>query len=172
MKATGVIRRIDDLGRIVIPKEIRRHFKINEGDSIEIFVDNNGIVLKKYSLLDDMVELSSKLVDVFKKIYNKNIIITDKEKVIASSKEIKKDYLNKELVSSIKEKIENRCEFISNTSINLVVNGDFIDSYFLMPIIANSDLLGSVILIDNDITDNDKDLIRFINSILIKNIED
>jgi len=172
MKATGVVRRIDDLGRIVIPKEIRRNFKINEGDSIEIFVDNNGIVLKKYSLLDDMVELSSKLVDVFKKIYNKNIIITDKEKVIASSKELKNNYLNKELVNSIKEKIENRNEYFSNSSINLVIDGDFIDSCFLIPIIANSDLLGSVILIDNNITDNDKDLIRFINSILIKNIED
>ena len=78
MKATGVVRRIDDLGRIVIPKEIRRNFKINEGDSIEIFVDNNGIVLKKYSLLDDMVEIASNLVDVVRKIYGKRHLISSK----------------------------------------------------------------------------------------------
>lgn len=172
MKATGVVRRIDDLGRIVIPKEIRRNFKINEGDSLEIFVDNNSIVLKKYSLLYDMVELSSKLVDIFKKIYNKNIVITDKEKVIASSKELKKDYLNKELVNSMKEKIEDRNEYLSNNSINLVVNGNLVESCFLIPIIANSDSLGSVVLIDSEITESDKNLVRFINSILIKNIED
>ena len=87
MKATGVVRRIDDLGRIVIPKEIRRNLKINEGDSLEIFVDSSGIILKKYSLLDNMSEISASLVNVARKIYGKNIVITDKERVIAVSKE-------------------------------------------------------------------------------------
>ena len=68
MKATGVVRRIDDLGRIVIPKEIRRNFKINEGDSLEIFVDSVGIILKKYSLLDNMVQNATILVDSVAKI--------------------------------------------------------------------------------------------------------
>ena len=72
MKATGVVRRIDDLGRIVIPKEIRRSLKINDGDSLEIFVDTNEVILKKYSLLDDMVDLSKKLVNTVKKVYNKS----------------------------------------------------------------------------------------------------
>ena len=74
MKATGVVRRIDDLGRIVIPKEIRRNFKINEGDSLEIFVDSVGIILKKYSLLDNMVKNATILVDSVAKIYQKNIL--------------------------------------------------------------------------------------------------
>lgn len=171
MKATGVIRRIDDLGRIVIPKEIRRNFKINEGDSLEIFVDSNQIVLKKYSLLDDMMELSRNLVDVFKNIYSKNIVITDKEKVIASSKDLRKEYLDKELAGNIKNKIDDRSE-LCLTDIVLIADGNLVDSCFLVPIIANSDCLGSVILIDNEIVDADKNLVRFINSILRKNIEE
>lgn len=172
MKATGVVRRIDDLGRIVIPKEIRRNFKINEGDSIEIFVDSNGIVLKKYSLLDDMVEISEDLVDVVFKVYGKNMIITDKEKVIASSKEISKNYYNKELSSTIKDRIEDRCEFLVNDGSMIVVDSEKPNSYFLMPILANSDSLGSVILIDQEISEEDKMVVRFITSILIKKVEE
>lgn len=171
MKALGVVRRIDDLGRIVIPKEIRRNFKINEGDSIEIFVDNNGIILKKYSLLDDMVEVASDLVDVVRKIYGKNVIITDKERVIASVKDLRKEYFDKELTSTIKEKIEDRSEYLSSSDSLIVLDSESLVNYFLVPIIADSDSLGSVILIGDDITSEDKNLVRFITSILIKNVE-
>lgn len=172
MKATGVVRRIDDLGRIVIPKEIRRNFRINEGDSLEIFVDNNGIVLKKYSLLDDMVESAFNLVDVVLRIYNKNIIITDREKVIAVSKNLYNDYFGKELSSIIKEKIDRRSEALSTESSIIIAEGNFSSPYFLIPILANSDSLGSVILIDSNIQEEDKALVRFIASILIKMIEE
>ncbi len=171
MKATGVVRRIDDLGRIVIPKEIRRNFKINEGDSIEIFVDNNGIVLKKYSLLDDMVEIASNLVDVVRKIYGKNVIITDKERVIAAVKDLKSEYLGKELTSNIRDIIEDRSEYLSSSDSLIVIDSESLVNYYLVPIIANSDSLGSVILIGNDITSEDKNLVKFITSILIKNVE-
>lgn len=172
MKATGVVRRIDDLGRIVIPKEIRRNFKINEGDSLEIFVENNSIVLKKYSLLDDMVEIALDFVDVVFKIYGKNIIITDKEKVIAASKELNKGYYGKDLSSTIKDKIEARSEYLSNEGSLIIMEGQTSSSYFLIPILANSDSLGSVILIDDDINEENKTLIRFITSILVKKIEE
>jgi len=171
MKATGVVRRIDDLGRIVIPKEIRRNFKINEGDSLEIFVDSNGIVLKKYSLLDDMVEVALDLVDVVKKIYGKNVVITDKERVIAAVKDLKSEYLGKDLTSNIKDKIEGRSESLSSNDSLIIVDGEAITNYFLVPIIANSDSLGSVILLSDDINSDDKNLVRFITSILIKNVE-
>lgn len=171
MKATGVVRRIDDLGRIVIPKEIRRNFKINEGDSLEIFVENNGIVLKKYSLLDDMVESAFDLVEVVLKIYHKNIIITDREKVIAASKNLGKDYYDKELSSIIKEKIDNRSESLSIDD-TLITTENSSSPYFLIPILVNSDSLGSVILLDSNIQEEDKTLIRFITSILVKKIEE
>lgn len=171
MKATGVVRRIDDLGRIVIPKEIRKNFKINEGDSIEVFVDNEGIILKKYSLLDNMLDLATKLVESFSKIYNKNILVTDKERVVVCSKNLFNDYSDKELSTSIKDKISFREEYYSKDNSNIVLNSTNTSEYFLVPIIVDSDSIGSVILVDNDIVDKDKDVIRFIDSILIKNIE-
>lgn len=172
MKATGVVRRIDDLGRIVIPKEIRRTFKINEGDSLEIFVDDNEIILKKYSLMDNMMKLSMNLVDIVWKVYNKKILITNREKVIATTKELSDCYQNHELTSTIKEQIEKRSEVISEKNFMIVMDDDNISSYFLLPIIVNSDSIGSVILIfDEEVTEEDKNIVRFLNSILVKNIE-
>lgn len=172
MKATGVVRRIDDLGRIVIPKEIRRNFKINEGDSIEIFVDNNGIILKKYSLLDDMVELSSKLVELVYKVYGKSIFVTDKEKVIAVSKNFEKNYLSKELSGFVKENIDKRSEVTMAEGFSIISSEKLSYASFFCPMIVNSDSLGSIILVDQEITEEDKNLTRFIASILVKNLED
>lgn len=166
MKEIGVIRRIDDLGRVVIPKEIRRNFHIIEGDSLEVFVDKDSIILKKYSLLDNILENSLILVDIFYKIYKKNILITNKEKVISVSKN-KIEYLNKDLTSNIKEKINERCEFTS-TNKSLIIQDGKVVSYFLVPILVNSDSIGSVIIFDEDIIDKDRDISRFIAQILVK----
>ena len=80
MKTTGVVRRIDDLGRIVIPKEIRRTLRIRDGESLEIFVDREMIALKKYSSMDDMTEIAKTLADTIsstiKKIYLLQIVIS------------------------------------------------------------------------------------------------
>ena len=172
MKATGVVRRIDDLGRIVIPKEIRKNFKINEGDSLEIFVDSAGIILKKYSLLDNMVQNATILVDSVAKIYQKNILITDREKIIAVSKEFQKQFLNKELANNVKEKIDNRCEFYNDGNSYIVVDEANNTPSFLVPILVDSDSLGSVILISGEITDDDKVLVKLIASILVKIVDD
>lgn len=171
MKATGVVRRIDDLGRIVIPKEIRRSLKINDGDSLEIFVDTNEVILKKYSLLDDMVDLSKKLVNTVKKVYNKNILVTDKDKVIAVTKELSKDYLDKSLTSTIQDKINNRNNYICKDFTNIILNVDINSNYYLEPIIVNSDILGSVIMLDSNKEDDIK-LTNLIVSILTKSIEE
>ena len=169
MKATGVVRKIDDLGRIVIPKEIRRTLKINEGDSIEIFVDDSSVVLKKYSMLDNMLELVDKIVGIFYRIYKKSILITDKEKVIASSKNIESVYLNNNLSNFIKDSINKRLEVVTDNSI---INGIDVEKYFMLPIIANSDAIGSIIMIDDKIDNTDKNIIRLINAILVKNVEE
>ena len=166
MKATGVVRRIDDLGRIVIPKEIRRNFKINEGDSLEIFVDDGDIILKKYSLLDDMVEGAVVLVDSVSRIYDKNILITNKEKVIAAPKYFNRNFLGKELSNSIKEKIDSREESYSREGSFIIIDEATDFSFFLVPLLVNSDTLGSVILVDQNISEEDKNLARFISSIL------
>ena len=164
MKATGIVRKIDDLGRIVIPKEIRKNLKINEGDNIEIFVDTNDVVLKKYSFLNSMAEFSKKLVDSFYKIYNKDIIITDKDKIIAVSKNFSM-YLNKNISSSIRHNINNRnCIYDSSE-----IASDFSSIYYLLPIIVDSDAIGSIIVLDNDVSEK---VINLLNTILIKELEE
>ncbi len=170
MKATGVVRRIDDLGRIVIPKEIRKNFKINEGDSLEIFVDSNGVVLKKYSLLDDVFLLSAKLVDSAYSIYGRNILVTDKETVIAASKNYQ-SYLNKELTHHVKENIERRSELSFHEGFSIVLDHTIQDDCYLVPLLVNSETVGSIIMVGNHLIEEDKKLALFIASILIKNVE-
>ena len=94
-------------------------------------------------------------------------MITDREKIIATSKDLK-NYLTKELSSSIKNSIVDRKEIIDTS---LIVS-NLSSNFYLLPIIVNSDILGSFILIDNNILDNDKDIIHLLNTILIKNIEE
>ena len=96
MKATGVVRRIDDLGRIVIPKEIRRNLRIRDGESLEIFVDGDNIVLKKYSIMKNIDEYASNLVDSLYSLVKKSVVITDCDSVIACSGNVK-GLLNKSI---------------------------------------------------------------------------
>ena len=165
MKATGVVRRIDDLGRIVIPKEIRRTLKINDGDNVEIYVSDDSIVLKKYCFLNSSFLLAQKLTDSFYNIYHKIILITDNEKIVAGSKK----YLNKTLSTTIVDIINNRSEIEKN--ICITNDNDSVNVY-LYPIISSSDALGSVILISDDISAIDKSIIKLMSAILVKNVEE
>ena len=151
MKQTGVTRKIDELGRIVIPKEIRKNLGIRDGEALEIFTSEDSIILKKYFEVRKYEDLSSKLCELIKNIYNVDLVITDREKVITSS--------NKEIVENTKlnnkflELIDNREMFICKelSTINLGID---ISGYFtIIPIIASSDSLGLVIII----SDNDND---------------
>jgi stage V sporulation protein T len=105
MKETGILRRIDELGRIVVPKEIRKKLKIREGDNLDIFVSEDNVILKKYSPLNDLEAILSVLLDAYKKIYNVSIVVADLTKIIASTKaEIKVDEKQKEMIEALKEK--------------------------------------------------------------------
>ena len=108
MKATGVIRRIDDLGRIVIPKEIRRSLKINEGDSLEIYVDTNHIILNKYSVFDNISLISKRIVDSFFGIFNKGIMIKNNN-IDAGSRFVDKD------ISYVYDLERKKCRFLKET---------------------------------------------------------
>jgi AbrB family transcriptional regulator (stage V sporulation protein T) len=97
MKSTGVVRRVDDLGRIVIPKEIRRTLRIREGEALEIFVDNEDIILKKYSPMESIEDAAARYVDSFNQVIKHSVIVTDKDRVIAASGSLKKRYLGKQI---------------------------------------------------------------------------
>ena len=148
MKQTGVTRKIDELGRIVIPKEIRKNLGIRDGETLEIFTDEDGIILKKYFEVRKYEDLSTKLCDLIKNIYNVDLVITDREKVITSSN---KDIVeNTKLTNNFLELIDNREMFISRelSTINLGVE---VSSYYtIVPIIASSDSLGLVIILSEN----------------------
>ena len=92
MRTTGVVRRIDDLGRIVITKEMRRTLRIHDGESLEIFVEDEMIALKKYSSMSDLNDISNDLSNTINKVLLKEVLITDRDKVISSSGNLKGKY--------------------------------------------------------------------------------
>lgn len=149
MKTTGIIRRIDDLGRIVIPKELRRTLRIKNGDSLEIFVDNEDIILKKYSPMESIEEAATKYVDSFNQVIKHSVIVTDKDKVIAASGSLKKKYMGKKLTEFTEHSIERRDSFVERQKkIFSFVDGveDF-GYYSFSSIISEGDTIGSVIII-------------------------
>lgn len=149
MKTTGIIRRIDDLGRFVIPKELRRTLRIKNGESLEIFVDGEDIVLKKYSPMESIEDAAGKYVDSFNKVIKHSVIVTDKNKVIAASGILKKRYLGKKINEFTERSIERRDSFVERqkSSFSFVEDISDFGYYSFSSIIFNSDTIGSVIII-------------------------
>lgn len=175
MKATGVVRRIDDLGRVVIPKEIRRSLRIKDGETLEIFVDSNNIVLKKFSMMKNIIEYASDIVDVLYSYLKKTIIVTDNDSIVACSNNIKKIINNKSISNQLIAYIKKREVIIEKNSRSLNILDEYtIESkYVITPIISNGDSVGLIIIYDdNDITDLDIKLSSVVSKILAKSIEE
>lgn len=175
MKTTGVVRRIDDLGRIVIPKEIRKTLHIRDGESMEIFVDNDYIALKKYSCLDDLVNISKELVESISNEFKKNVFITDMNKIIAWSGNDRKIYYDKNISSYIYNKINERKMInIVDERIELIDGKDIVCNFLMFPIIANGDVKGSISIMSeyDSITTNEEQIIKVIAQFLGKQVEE
>lgn len=155
MKATGIVRRIDDLGRIVIPKEIRRTLRIRESDPLEIFTDREGeIILKKYSPIGEMTTFAKQYAESLAQVSGKAALIADRDQFIAVSGGYKA-LLGKAMSREMEDAITNRESIMA-------VKGDkkFIDisddktpemeQFVSVPIIAEGDVIGVVILASND----------------------
>ena len=109
MKATGIVRRIDDLGRVVIPKEIRRTMRIREGDPLEIYTDRDGeVIFKKYSAVGEMAAFASKLCETLYKTSGFSVAISDRDTVIAAAGPVKKDILEKHISPEVEQTCESR----------------------------------------------------------------
>lgn len=165
VKATGVVRRIDDLGRIVIPKELRRTMRIKEGDSLEIFIDGGDrIILKKYSPVQNVNEFIYEFVE---SIYNSNkrdIIITDNERVTATAGNIKKDIIGKKISMRLEERINKRSSQVveSGETLEITENYELKKPAIIKPINVFGDIVGAVIVLaENEITDVEKSLAEF-----------
>ncbi len=146
MKQTGVTRKIDELGRIVIPKEIRKNLGIRDGESLEIYTSDDSIILKKYYEVKKLEDVCDKLCEMIKNIYDVNILITDREKVVSSSISNYKDkLLDKDLI----ELIDERELLISDKLLTKKIGNDEVIGYYtVVPIVASSDSLGLVIIVD------------------------
>ena len=150
MKATGIVRRIDDLGRVVIPKEIRRTMRIREGDPLEIFTDRDGeVIFKKYSPMGELSEFANEYADVLTRTSGYAVCVTDKDSVIAVAGAPKKELLEKRVSKEIEEVMDSRSVFIHNgTQKYEIIDGD--GKYTVgvaAPIITEGDTIGSVVML-------------------------
>ncbi len=158
MKATGVVRRIDDLGRIVIPKEIRKVLRIKEGDPLEIFTDKEGeVILKKYSPIGELSEFASSYAETLSKTTGHIACITDKDTVIAVSGGPKKEFLEQDLSKELEQLMDDKEVYLSKdnneVSIPVIKNDNRerkFNSQVVYPIISQGDVVGSVILLSKD----------------------
>ena len=180
MKATGIVRRIDDLGRIVIPKEIRRVLRIRESDPIEIFTDKDGqVILQKYSPLGDLMEVAENFADALASVSGHMVLIADRDVYIAAAGGAKA-YLGKPIGKAAEDKIHARETLITSEGERNFVNvceevQEDIRHEALMPIICQGDIVGGVVFLEKDpkkrMTEADTKLLQAAVSFLGKQIE-
>ena len=159
MKSTGVVRRRYELGRIVVPKEMRRVLRIREGDSIEISADTDAITLKKYSLVESIDNFITQYVDAVHLSSKKEIIVTDMEKILAASSGFKKNIIGKKIDQRLEDKILRRTTQSFERGQNIeICEGIIISSAIVIkPISVYGDLIGCVcVLADNQVTNTEK----------------
>ncbi|EJO5347473.1 stage V sporulation protein T [Clostridium botulinum] len=157
MKATGIVRRIDDLGRVVIPKEIRRTLRIREGDPLEIFTDREGgVILKKYSPIGDLSEFSNGYTDSLQQTIGNIIMICDKDSIISVSGAPKKEYIEKKVSYDLEKIIDERKSvyFGDDTKAIAIYDDEDIEEKYsaqvISPIIAEGDTVGAVIIVSKE----------------------
>jgi len=157
MKATGIVRRIDDLGRVVIPKEIRRTMRIREGDPLEIFTDREGeVILKKYSPISELSQFAGEYAESANSVLGDMVLISDTDHIIAVSGGPKKDFIEKRIGKDLEKVIQEKtskvvlekgalCSVTADES-NL---SDF-QAQIMVPIVSQGDAIGSIVILSKD----------------------
>lgn len=150
MKATGIVRRIDDLGRVVIPKEIRRTMRIREGDPLEIYTSNDGeVIFKKYSAIGEMYENASQVADILYRLVGCPSVVFDRDHVVAVSGVPKKEYSERRVSHTLEELMESRRQHFSDGSGAFTpVEGVDRSAVACVPIVSNGDVTGAVALLE------------------------
>lgn len=152
MKATGIVRRIDDLGRVVIPKEIRRTLRIKEGTPLEIFTDREGeIILKKYSPIGELSIFAREYAEALTQTTGMLSCITDHDQVVAAAGAGSKEFSGKEISRELEEAISARTgKYLNNKSGEKIAvihdQQTEVTSQVVQPIISAGDAIGAVIL--------------------------
>lgn len=180
MKATGIIRRIDDLGRIVLPKEIRKSLKIKEGDMLEIYVQDNGaIMLEKYEPMDSLVKLADSYVEVIADITGYTVCATTDSYIISAAGTSKKEYLRKDLSEEFINILNERIVWSNKNEQSIkIIKDDIKNKYtaqIIIPIIDDGDIIGSIVLLSCEsgkrVIDSDINIAKLATALLTKQIE-
>lgn len=153
MKATGIVRRIDDLGRVVIPKEIRRTMRIREGDPLEIYTNTDGeVIFKKYSPINELSESAASCAEVIHKLGGVPVIIFDRDHVVAVSGAPKREFLERRLSSAIDEVLESRRSWSYDGEGKALCPVEGVDRHALAitPIVSGGDISGAVCFMATD----------------------
>jgi len=180
MKATGIVRRIDDLGRVVIPKEIRRTMRIREGDPLEIYTDNNGeVIFKKYSQIGELAVFVNQYAEILNKSSGHPVIVCDKDHVISVSGMPKKELIERRVSSALEDIMEARKSYVYDPQIqNRLQPVEGIDKYCMVavPIISAGDFTGSIMFIGQDdnlqVNETDMKLIQVAATFLGRQMEE
>ena len=158
MRATGIVRRIDELGRVVIPKEIRRTLRIREGDPLEIFTDHDGeVVLKKYSPIGEIATIAKDYTDSLHRTLGHVALISDRDAVVSASGTSKREYAEKPLSPEVDQILQSRqlqvLNLASGARMIPVTNDDRPDAYsaqIIAPILADGEIIGGLILLSRE----------------------
>ena len=154
MKATGIVRRIDDLDRVVIPKEIRRTMRIREGDPREIYTSRDGeVIFKKYSLLGGVEDFAGQLCETMSRSTGCICAVTDRDTVIAVAGCAKRELLGKHITPALEQIMESRRIYQLSAGGEKLPASDSAPQFFAQvaaPILAEGDLLGLVLFLGGD----------------------
>lgn len=156
MKATGIVRRIDDLGRVVVPKEIRRTLRIREGDPLEIFTDREGeIILKKYSPIGELGLFAKQYADSLAQTTGHLVCIADRDQIIAVAGGGKKDLIGKSISKQLEHAINERMQILASRTDRAFISiiDEDMEEYSaqaVSPIICEGDAIGAVVILVKD----------------------
>ncbi len=178
MKATGIVRRIDDLGRVVIPKEIRRTMRIREGDPLEIYTSSDGeVIFKKYSPIGEISENAAQVADIMHRLSGCPVAVFDRDHVVSISGAAKKEWNARRVSPELEELMENRKQYYSDSGRGLFMPAEGVDKNAVacLPIISAGDVTGAVVFLENGtdskLSESQRSLIQAASQFLGKQIE-
>ncbi len=162
MKATGIVRRIDDLGRVVIPKEIRRTMRIREGDPLEIYTGADGeVIFKKYSAIGELSENASQVADIMRQLAGCPVVVFDRDHVVATSGVTKREFQERRVSPELEELMQSRRQYYADGGRELhPVEGVNASTLVAMPILSAGDVTGAVAFLANGKTQTATELQR------------
>lgn len=167
MAKSGITRRIDELGRIVVPKEIRYNLGIRDGEPLEIYIENKSIIIKKYSQVENIKDISQNICEIISDICEIDIIISDREKFISSSNKLK-TILDSKLEEKYKKLIDNRetyksikKEIFNNNCVYLTI----------VPIITSIDCSGLIFILSKDNSDINLKYAKIVQKLIVQKLD-